>query len=128
MGIRTHIPLGATPLAAVDAIMAMYARDEIEIAIEELIAKLDAADGDPDIEDDDPRGDNLDRGEGPAWVEREERNCTNSYGDHEDDEESAREILHPQRDRIRRQRCRPIVRGGYVEGWRLTAPAAGKPR
>jgi hypothetical protein len=50
MGIRTHIPPGATPLAAIDAIMAMYGRQNIEIAIETLIASLDQLDGDPDVE------------------------------------------------------------------------------
>ncbi len=42
-------------------------RREIEAEIERLIALLDTADGDPDLEDDDPAGDPLDRGEAEDW-------------------------------------------------------------
>lgn len=40
-----------------------YHRPEIEAMIEALVALLDAFDGDPDIEDDDPAGTDLDDGE-----------------------------------------------------------------
>lgn len=42
-------------------------RAAIEIHIENMIALLDTADGDPDIEDDDPAGDPLGRGEEEDW-------------------------------------------------------------
>nr|WP_047170082.1 hypothetical protein [Sphingomonas sp. Y57] len=118
MGIRIELPDGATPLAAVDAIMAMYGRDNIEIAIEALIERLDAFDGDPDVEENgdeldgssqaedefvilggdrgagcpisDPGGDPLDHGE---W---------DGLPDTEDDGWQERRV---HRDRIRRTRC-----------------------
>ena len=43
-----------------------FDRYAIECQIEELIALLDLVDGDPDLEDDDPSGDPLDRGEMPC--------------------------------------------------------------
>lgn len=38
-------------------------RDAIEALVETLLAVLDDEDGDPDLEEDDPSGDPLDRGE-----------------------------------------------------------------
>jgi hypothetical protein len=44
-------------------------RQEIERLAEGLIAALDALDGDPDLEDDDPGGDLFDNGEGEDLYE-----------------------------------------------------------
>lgn len=53
-----HIVIGkAPPMAAALAMILAYDRRDIEAAIEEMIARLDARDGDPDIE---ANGDELD--------------------------------------------------------------------
>lgn len=53
-----HIVIGkAPPLVAALAMIAAYDRRDIETAIDEMIARLDARDGDPDIE---PNGDEHD--------------------------------------------------------------------
>ena len=51
MGIRAHMPPGATPVAAIDAIFAALGRERVEIAIEAMVAILDVIDGDADLED-----------------------------------------------------------------------------
>lgn len=90
MGIRTTIPPGATPLAAVDAIMAMYGRENIELAIEVLIERLDRLDGDPDIEamaDDDYCGAFEDYGTtGPQSSHGTDRRLIGDCEDDEDDD------------------------------------------
>lgn len=48
-------------------LLATLSADEIGDAIEALIARLDLLAGDPDLEDDDPAGDPLDRGEGDTF-------------------------------------------------------------
>lgn len=61
---------------------------EIGYAVDALIEKLDQVAGDPDIEDDDPAGTDLDRGESGAWAETDERQPAVMKGnDHEDDED-----------------------------------------
>lgn len=58
-----HAPItGATTRASISWPMSREQRLEIEREVEHLIALLDAADGDCDLEDDDPSGDPLDIG------------------------------------------------------------------
>lgn len=56
MGIRIELPPSATPIAAVETIMQLFGRENVEVAIEALIERLDHTDGDPDAEDDDDDG------------------------------------------------------------------------
>lgn len=104
MGIRIAVPPGATPIAAVDAIMQLFGRENVELAIEALIDRLDEMDGDADLE---PTGDEQDgngaeddggacRPQGPgcpiadsdvaAWAERPEGGLTLQTHGEEDDE------------------------------------------
>ncbi|QEH80843.1 hypothetical protein EIK56_23030 [Sphingomonas sp. C8-2] len=72
---------GATPLAAIDAIMALYGRENVELAIESLIEMLDALDGDPDLEEDnEDRCSASDDAPAAAYVNFR-------LGEHEDDED-----------------------------------------
>jgi hypothetical protein len=45
----------------------LWNRQQIEAEIERLIALLDEQDGDPDLEDDDPAGGNIE-GASPSWT------------------------------------------------------------
>lgn len=63
-----HAPIMGAPLRAPTlGLLSSSDRAAIEQTVEQLIALLDTADGDPDLEDDDPAGDPLDeRGEAPS--------------------------------------------------------------
>ena len=68
-----HVPIPVAPHCAaalpqnVEAALRLLSRRKLETLIEAAIALLDAADGDTDLEDDDPAGDYLDeRGEAPT--------------------------------------------------------------
>lgn len=61
----TGAPLRARAINGIEPQFALANRKAIEREIERLITLLDAADGDCDLEDDDPAGDTLDLGEAP---------------------------------------------------------------
>jgi hypothetical protein len=86
-------------------LLATLSSDEIGMAIDALIARLDAAAGDSDLEHDgidEPDGDEQDSAwfefadAAPAWCRVE---------GHEDDEPSDVQLLHHHRARIRRRSC-----------------------
>ena len=54
-------------------------RAQIGATIDLLIERLDSRDGDPDLEDDDPSGSALDRGEGASWPEWSARRAKLPY-------------------------------------------------
>ena len=61
MGALVSFPNASTP---VERILGRFDRAQLEGFISVAIDLLDMADGDPDIEDDDPSGTPLDQGEG----------------------------------------------------------------
>lgn len=97
--------------AALLGTIATLDRAVLEEWIEAAIARLDALDGDPDLEDDDPAGDPLDAGEVDGIDE---------LGDTFSDPAYYRE----QRARIRGERCFPIERRWREHG-RVRVEIAG---
>jgi len=51
------------PIALIAQAIRKLSRHELEAVTERLIQRLDELDGDPDLEDDDPAGTELDKGE-----------------------------------------------------------------
>jgi hypothetical protein len=69
--MAVHAPITGAPTRApssrLEPQFALFNRATIEAEIERLIGVLDACDGDPDLEDDDHSGDEIDqRGEAPT--------------------------------------------------------------
>ncbi|ALR22066.1 hypothetical protein [Sphingobium baderi] len=64
MGVINHPARQPAPPAAISRILSRYSRFELEAFVEVAIGLMDAADGDCDLEDDDPAGGNVeDEGE-----------------------------------------------------------------
>jgi hypothetical protein len=77
----------ALPLFDLPALMGRKrAAKEVGDQIEALIAFMDNLGGDPDVEEDDDAGTDLDRGEGGSWIEQHRASMVNS--DCEDGEDS----------------------------------------
>lgn len=99
-------------------------RDEIGEIIEYLVGVLDMADGDCDLEDDDPAGGNIEddgepeEGHTPDWPIDQRRCVSPELVAHD-----ARAQLDMHRERFRESRCAPR----YVRNWRnAIVPVSGE--
>lgn len=122
MHIDRTIPPGADRVGALLTIASALDAAEIGAAIDALIDRLDASERDPDEEAD---GDELDGngseddfmfhgGSGPGCP------LTDPGGfdrEDEDVEEDGRHIRREHRDRLRRDRCETIRKGGGFNAW-----------
>ena len=80
--------LAHAPIAKVARALAHFDREQLGIAIEVMVAMLDASDGDPDAEEDDPAEANGDEKD-ISWIDSIDRrgNVMTAGSNHEDDEE-----------------------------------------
>ncbi|MCP3732021.1 hypothetical protein M9978_16470 [Sphingomonas sp. MG17] len=95
-----------------------FERDQIELAVELLIARLDAEDGDCDLEDDDPAGGNVeDQGEPGSWPELGPDGRSFGMSPIGDDDREPEDVSLRARHRrhIQMERCYPQYRYGRVE-------------
>jgi len=146
----TFPPDGSARLAKFLRMAGALQPDDIAIAVDALIAQLDARAGDPDIEDDDPAGGDITDEPHDDDGDEEDGNASEddfmvhgsdggmpgcpisdpggtwaSHGftkQEEDDEEDGATLRAPHLDRIRRTRCREVKSGRYVTGYRLSSP------
>lgn len=112
-------------------LLATLSPKEVGDAIDALIARLDAMGGDPDLEEDDHAGGNVeDVGEAgslPEWGGGNEDR--HAYGDDDDEGDlEDRRLRMPHIKRIQRTRCdRHVERWGYVTH-ELRTTRSGQPR
>lgn len=142
----TFPPDGSARLAAFLSSATMLGAKEIGIAVDALIAKLDALGGDPDLEDDDPAGGNItDEPHDTDGDEDDHNGSEDDCIDHalagpgcpiadpggtdvnggcdqreEDEEDDGAVLRAPHLDRIRRTRCREVRLGRHLIRYRLT--------
>lgn len=146
----TFPPDGSSRLATFLRMAGALQPDDIAIAVEALIAQLDARAGDPDIEDDDPAGGDITDEPHDDDGDEEDGNASEddfmfhgsdggmpgcpiadpggtwaSHGftqQEEDDEDDGTTLRARHLDRIRRTRCKEVRTGRYVTGYRLSSP------
>ncbi len=104
----------ALPLDVMLAAIPSLPRAILNQLVDRAIEQMDADDGDPDLEDDDPAGSHEDAGEPGTWPEGDGYGMNHSYGDDEQ-EDDARHIWASHLHRIQRTRCdREVNRFGDV--------------
>jgi hypothetical protein len=148
MYINTTFPPDSDArLAAFLSGATMLGAKEIGMAVDALIAKLDALSGDSDLEEDDPSGGDITDEPHDCDGDEEDGNASEddfmihayvgndpgcpiadpggfeaSHGfrqQEEDDEDDAAALREPHLNRIRRTRCNQVRAGRYVTGYKL---------
>jgi len=145
----TFPPDGSARLATFLRMAGALQPDHIAIAVDALIAQLDARAGDPDLEDDTEDRDIVDE---PHDCDGDEEDGNASEDDfmihgsdgampgcpiadpggtwashgftqqEEDDEDDGAKLRARHLDRIRRTRCKEVRNGRYVTGYHLSSP------
>ncbi|MFD1789692.1 hypothetical protein ACFSC3_19230 [Sphingomonas floccifaciens] len=111
-------------------LLATLSPKEVSDAIDALIARLDALGGDPDLEEDDHAGGNVEDVGEAGTLPESDLGCVGVQFSSDDDDEGDledRRLRMPHIKRIQRTRCdRQIDRWGYVTH-QLRATHAGQP-
>lgn len=143
----TFPPNGSPHLAKFLRMAGAMQPDDIAIAVDALIAQLDARAGDPDLEDDTEDRDIVDEPHDTDGDEEDHNGSEDDFVVHaftgpgcpiadpggtdinggcdqreEDDEDDGAALRAPHLDRIRRTRCKEVRLGRHLLRYRLTSP------